>query len=322
MPSDHSSKPTDHKCCCPPPPPTEPKPEEEKPKPPPPREDKPKPPPPKEDKPKPPPPKPKAEPKPKPKPTENMGDSEHGDTYEGQNKRALIWAGVYFLGWIVQRLWCHLGLPDHCDLAMKPLDVLTDLVVLFTFSLAQAYWCEILLKSRFEELMKKGAWIFVVILATPVLISALGLIDGLERWDRNHRGEDFEFSAIRSTIFIFGLIAAVLLVAWHFARAWLTLPGMQLLSGGLKPENKPKEDLHGIYASSRIVVIAWCILFTSFIISEDDGFDYRGALLAWMLSLIAVFPHPVSYLWLGVNTGIFIQGIGANRLRFLGCEEW
>lgn len=56
---------------------------------------------------------------------------------------------------------------------------------------------------------------------------------------------------------------------------------MQLLSGGVKVD-KPEEDLHGIYASSRIVVIAWCILFTSFIISEDEGFDYRGALLAWV----------------------------------------
>lgn len=31
----------------------------------------------------------------------------------------------------------HLGLPDHCDIATEPLEVLTDLVVLFTFSLAQ-----------------------------------------------------------------------------------------------------------------------------------------------------------------------------------------
>lgn len=45
---------------------------------------------------------------------------------------------------------------------------------------------------------------------------------------------------------------------------------------------KPEEDLHGIYASSRIIIVAWGILFTSFIISEDDGFDYRGALLAWV----------------------------------------
>lgn len=56
---------------------------------------------------------------------------------------------------------------------------------------------------------------------SPIIISALGRIGGLERWDKNHEGEDFEFSAIRSTLFVFGLIGAVLLTAWHFARAWL-----------------------------------------------------------------------------------------------------
>jgi len=54
-----------------------------------------------------------------------------------------------------------------------------------------------------------------------VLVSALGIIDGLKPWDLDHEGEDFEYSAIRSTIYVFGLIAAVLLTAWHFARAWL-----------------------------------------------------------------------------------------------------
>ena len=155
----------------------------------------------------------------------------------------------------------------------------------------------------------------------PILISALGLIKGLEPWDLHHEGEDFEFSALRSTLFIFGLISTIFLIAWHFARAWLTLPGLQLISGDTEKPPKPDIDAHGIYASGRLVVIAWCILFCSFILNEDDGFDYRGALLAWMLSLIAVFPHPVSYAWLAVTTGVFIEGIGAHRLRFLGCTE-
>lgn len=54
-----------------------------------------------------------------------------------------------------------------------------------------------------------------------MLISALGLIDGLEQWDKDNEGNEFEFSFIRSTTFLFGLIAAVFITAWHFARAWL-----------------------------------------------------------------------------------------------------
>lgn len=78
-----------------------------------------------------------------------------------------------------------------------------------------------------------------------------------------------------------------------------TLPGMQLLSGGIKIE-KPEEDLHGIYASSRIIIVSWSILFASFIISEDNGFDYRGALLAWVSGgkfvRLAVVIHALSLL--------------------------
>ena len=154
-----------------------------------------------------------------------------------------------------------------------------------------------------------------------LLISAFGLIKGLEPWDVEHPGEDFEFSALRSTLFIFGLIVTIFVIAWHFAWAWLTLPGMLLVSGGVKEPPKPKVDFHGIYASGRLVVVAWSILFCAFLLNEDEGFDYRGALLAWMLSLIAVFPHPVSYAWLAVTTGVFLEGIGAHRLRFLGCTE-
>lgn len=60
-----------------------------------------------------------------------------------------------------------------------------------------------------------------------------------------------------------------------------TLPGMQLLSGEINVD-KPEVDLYGIYTSSRIIVITWSILFTSFIAFEGHGFDYRGALLAWV----------------------------------------
>lgn len=154
-----------------------------------------------------------------------------------------------------------------------------------------------------------------------LIISAMGLIDGLKPWDRTNPGEDFEFSSLRTTLYIFGLIFVVFIISWHFAYAYLNVPGMQLISGSIKDVKKPDVDLFGIYTSSRIVVVAWCILFTSFILAEDMGFMYQGALLAWVLSLIAAFPQPLSCLWLGITTGIFLQGIGANRLRFLGVSD-
>ncbi|CAM9484991.1 unnamed protein product [Ascophyllum nodosum] len=202
----------------------------------------------------------------------------------------------------------------------EPLDVLTDLAVLLAFSLTTAWWCELLEKERWEDTIK-NPWVFGVVPVTAIIISALGRIRGLEPWEYKHPGEDFEFSGVRSTLYILGLIAVVFFISWHFARAYMTLEGTLFISGGKSDQfPKYKVNLHALYTCSRAVLVLWCILFTCFLIVEDDGFDYRGALLAWVLSLIAVFPIPVSLVWLGITTGIFIQGIGANRLRFLGCD--
>lgn len=73
---------------------------------------------------------------------------------------------------------------------------------------------------------------------------------------------------------------------------------------------------------SRVVIVVYCVLFASFLLAEDNGMDYRGALLAWALSLLACFPHNVSNLWLAINTGIFLHGISSHRLAFLGCKQF
>lgn len=149
----------------------------------------------------------------------------------------------------------------------------------------------------------------------------MGRIRGLEPWDHKHAGEDFEYGVVRSTLYIFGLIVVVFFIAWHFARAYITLEGTLLISGGKPKDYKPPDqNLHAIYTGSRLVIVVWSILFTCFLIVNDNGFDYRGALLAWALSLLAVFPIPVSLVWLGVTTGIFLQGISSNSLRFLGSD--
>ena len=49
--------------------------------------------------------------------------------------RLAIFAGF------ISRYRSNLGLPDNCEVVTEPLDVLTDLAVLFTFSLAQVCCC-------------------------------------------------------------------------------------------------------------------------------------------------------------------------------------
>lgn len=57
--------------------------------------------------------------------------------YVEQATRAAGWAIMYVIGWLLMRLSCHVGLPDDCNLPSKPLEVLTDLLVLLVFALAQ-----------------------------------------------------------------------------------------------------------------------------------------------------------------------------------------
>ena len=57
--------------------------------------------------------------------------------YVEQATRATGWALLYVVGWLLMRLSCYAGLPPDCNLPSEPIDVLTDLLVLLVFSLAQ-----------------------------------------------------------------------------------------------------------------------------------------------------------------------------------------
>lgn len=57
--------------------------------------------------------------------------------YVEQATRATAWAILYVVAWLLMRLSCYAGLPGDCFLASEPLEVLTDLLVLLVFSLAQ-----------------------------------------------------------------------------------------------------------------------------------------------------------------------------------------
>lgn len=96
----------------------------------------------------------------------------------------------------------------------------------------------------------------------PLFIGAMGRIEGLRPWDETNPGEDFDFSSIRSTIYIFGLVFVVLFVSWHFARAWLTLPGVYLISGvgeDAKPPEKNPQNLLGEWFLVMNRTVCWCL---------------------------------------------------------------
>lgn len=114
----------------------------------------------------------------------------------------------------------------------------------------------------------------------------MGLISGMEPWDQSNPGEDFRFSSSRSTIYVFGLVFVVLFIAWHFARAWLTLPGVYLISGGAEDAKPPGKNLHGEFGESISVshIIAWMRRHDTDIPRDSalGGFSQGGLQVNWM----------------------------------------
>lgn len=64
-----------------------------------------------------------------------------GDAYIEQAKRASGWVALYIVGWLWQRLLCHLDLPSNCQMSDTALEVLTDLLALVVFGITQVGCC-------------------------------------------------------------------------------------------------------------------------------------------------------------------------------------
>ncbi|CAM9973514.1 unnamed protein product [Ectocarpus sp. 12 AP-2014] len=238
-----------------------------------------------------------------------------GDAYVEQAKRAAAWIGLLLICWLFQRLMCHFDLPPHCDLPSDALEVLTDLLALLVFGLTQAWFCEVLEERRFRHLTRE-AYFGIVIIVMGLIVSAIETTDWFQdfRFDDN---SDWRDSHIVVAVVLITFVLVI--VAYHFAEAWRTLPGAYYVSGNINLDIVIEENLHRIYNVSRGLIVSYALLYGAFAFEEGDGLKQHYVLLAWVLSLIAQFKSRPSIIWLALCTGVFIQGLGSYRLRFL-CE--
>lgn len=154
----------------------------------------------------------------------------------------------------------------------------------------------------------------------PGEVSALA-ISGASRAEslRNLPEDNEDLTTFQITIFIILLIITIVVVIAHFLEAWKVLPGAHLISGVGVPRIQVQEDLLSIYVASRLLILAYFILYVAFSLAKENGWGYQLYLLAWVLSLFAQFKSPISVFWLAVTTGIFLQGIGVS-FELLLCE--
>lgn len=129
---------------------------------------------------------------------------------------------------------------------------------------------------------------------------------------RNVPEDNEDLSTFQISMFIIMLVITVLVLFAHFVEAWRVLPGAHLISGQGIPRIKIMEDLLSIYVASRLLILAYFLLYVAFSIARDDGWGYQLYLVAWVLSLFAQFKSFISVFWLAVTTGVFLQGIGVS----------
>lgn len=152
---------------------------------------------------------------------------------------------------------------------------------------------------------------------SAVALSGLSLVETL----RNNREPGQRLSSWQITVYVILLIVTAIVVMYHFSEAWKILPGAHLISGTTVPRVQIEEDLLSIYLVSRLLILAFAILYTAFALARDDGWGYSLYLLAWLMSLFAQFKTDISVLWLAITTGIFLQGIGVSGPKKFFCLD-
>lgn len=141
-----------------------------------------------------------------------------------------------------------------------------------------------------------------------------------ERGDEEDRRDLTPGEAVASIILI---IFVALVFIYHYFLAWKLLPGGWLgwnLVSGQVPERTPppvRENRFLQYAAMALIVTTYFVLFAAFAHNRGDGWDYHYVLLSWVMSLLCTFDDYISVGWLGITTGVFLQGVGAYSFRVL-----
>lgn len=118
------------------------------------------------------------------------------------------------------------------------------------------------------------------------------------------------------------VIFVILVFVYHMFLAWKFLPGAVLVSGGVTPtanETAPvgTGNRFAQYLAITLLTAVYVALYGAFAYRRGDGWEYHHILLAWVMSLIASFDDALSVVWLGITTGVFVQGVGAYSFGFL-----
>ncbi len=133
---------------------------------------------------------------------------------------------------------------------------------------------------------------------------------------------DEDLTAAANVVSSLLVIVVGLVFVYHLFLAWKVLPGAVLISGGINPTTEESAPVRtgnrfAQYLASTVLILAYFVLYCTFAYRRGDGWGYHYVLLAWVLSLLSTFDDAMSVVWLGITTGVFLQGVGSYTFQVL-----
>ena len=214
------------------------------------------------------------------------------NSYNARYTSALKWLGLLLSGYLFNRVICVYGNLPEDYLEMSFLGHVVTLANLLLMGFMQGWFCEVIEDTaRNTALFKSHLFIFIYFATFPIF-AVIGNWSFLAHSVTTETQVPLDFA-----IFLFVLSLVVLLVVtWHLWYARTVF----LRSADFKA-----------YCAGRAV--AFCFFLGSLLLAEADGkpivIHLHHYFLAWVISLFAVFNHPISIVTLGITAAVFVQGL-------------
>ena len=198
----------------------------------------------------------------------------------------VLWLSTLLMGYILTRTFCFFGLPADCKFFSFHDHLYCAGNLFFLGS-----WLGWLTRVFSDRRFFKFPWLLIFLSTSP----AFSAISEISMFDRS-----IESDEEMPQTFQFALLAVACVIL--FFVAWHIIHSMNILS--------PTE--FQLFWISRLIGIL--AIVAGFILAESNylpQMHLHHYFIAFTISSIAAFDHPISSFFLAVCTGVFVQGIAA-----------
>ncbi|EER07060.1 hypothetical protein Pmar_PMAR015473 [Perkinsus marinus ATCC 50983] len=235
-----------------------------------------------------------------------MDTSNYKPRYLYRYLNVLRWLLLLVAGYAYNRFFIEVYHIPHDSDKYTYLGHSINLANLAMFGIIQAWFVEVIddpKRSKWIFSLRRW-WFFITFFAASTVFTLLGMLDVLSHSSISPSGHLDNWNAF-SIVLTFLASFLALLIIWHVVYSIKVLPTYADAA---------------VYIISRVGVV--CIFGITFLLihyddkynKHDDNpvtFHLHHYFIAWLLSLIAAFDHPISLLMLSITSGIFVQGIAA-----------